>query len=195
MNVQNLEFVAFLCFDVVTIERNTLLPSVSPAYKSVFEELGRALSDPRLHCRLDSVIVFKPLASQRVLKRSKHVKMWWGQIGAVRWMGQYSPPPCSNRSCGGVCSVGSQTVEYPRSLMMLWTDPWLTPITSMILLVVTRQSLRISSTRCLFASVMCSRWRPTRTWLVDNVSSATLKLSYPSPNSRITKRRFPINVP
>ena len=46
MNVQNLEFLAFLFFDIVTIARNTLSPSVSPAYESVFEELGRALSDP-----------------------------------------------------------------------------------------------------------------------------------------------------
>ncbi len=75
MNMQNLAFVAFLFFDIVTIARNTLLPSVSPAYKSICEELGRALSDPRLHCRLDSVIVFKPLASQIVLQRSKHVKI------------------------------------------------------------------------------------------------------------------------
>ena len=75
MNVQNLEFLAFLFFDIVTIARNTLLPSVLPVYKSVFKELGRALSDPRLHCRLDSVIVFKLVASQIVLQRFKHVKI------------------------------------------------------------------------------------------------------------------------
>ena len=75
MNVQNLEVLALLFFDIVTIARSTLLPSVFPAYKSVFKEIGRALSDPRLHCRLDSVIMFKLLASQIVLQRSKHVKI------------------------------------------------------------------------------------------------------------------------
>ena len=75
MNVQNFEFLAFLFIDVVTIARHTLLPSVSPAYKPMCAELRRALSDPRLHCRLDSVIVFKLLASHIVLQRSKHVKI------------------------------------------------------------------------------------------------------------------------
>ena len=75
MNVQNLTFVAFLFFDIVTIARNTLFPSVSPVYISICEEFRRALSDSRLHCRLDSVVVFKPLASQIVLQRSKHMKI------------------------------------------------------------------------------------------------------------------------
>ena len=121
MNVQNLEVLALLFFDMVTIARNTLLPSVFPAYKSVFKEIGRALSDPRLHCRLDSVIVFRLLASQIVLQGSKHVKIWWGQIGAVRWMGQYSPPPCSNRSCGGVCRVRSCVVLMQDNVLQIWT--------------------------------------------------------------------------
>ena len=88
MNVPNCEFLLFLAFlfiDVVTIARNRLLPSVSLAYEPICAELRRALSDPRLHCRLDSVIVFKLLASHEiVLQRSKHVKTWWGQIGAVQ---------------------------------------------------------------------------------------------------------------
>ena len=120
MNVQNLAFLAFLFIDVVTIARNTLLPSVSSAYKPMCAELRRALSDPRLHCRLDSVIVFKLLTSQIVLQRSKHVKIWWGQIGAMRWIGQYSPPLWGNRSCGGVCSVQSVAHRWVSKIADEW---------------------------------------------------------------------------
>ena len=81
----------------------------------------------------------------------------------------------------------AQILEYPRSLMTLWTDPWLIPITSMISFVVTRLSLRISSSTRCFVCFCHGGWGPARTWLVYNVTSATLKVSYPSPNASKTK--------
>ena len=98
MNIENLKFTAYLFLDIDTTARNTLLSSVSPVYKSMYEEFRCALSDPRLHCRRDSVIVFEPLASQIVLQRSKHVKILWCQIGAVCWMGQHSVPHSHSQS-------------------------------------------------------------------------------------------------
>ena len=74
MSTQNLTFIAFLFLDTATIARNTLQLIWFRQFINPFTK-NSGVHCLILHCRLDSIIVFQPLASQIVLKRSKHVKI------------------------------------------------------------------------------------------------------------------------